>query len=55
MSDGDAKFGAVGNDKIEAGAVTPIYEDPAKQDTIRVHRTRVLILHLQQIRTWTLM
>ena len=34
LGDGDTKFGAVENHEAEAGAVTPVYEDLAEQDTI---------------------
>ena len=30
FSDGDTKFRAMENDKPEAGAVTPVYEDPTE-------------------------
>ena len=58
--DGDTKVGAVAHDETEAGAVTPIYDDPAEQDDIMqldavVHGIRVLIVPLQQMRSCTLM
>ena len=38
LSDGDTKFGVVETDKTEAGAITPVYEDPTRQDDTTVHR-----------------
>ena len=45
------KFYAVENDKTKPGAVTPVYQDPTKQDGITVPSTPVLILRPQQMRT----